>query len=194
MWPGQRGDTKGQPFHPNLRLRWFEHFSMLVNIITRVMFVLLLVASLSIDAFVFSPLWLIPPAVAVILNLRVAISMKSRNWKDILFALLIAPAEMYMWIRIGHFLRAWTKFASRKQVDNWAEQAKAERGSGNAYLVPLIGLLATVAALTFVWFQLSTDVQSLILWVCWPILGVITVLQTLGMFFSVIRRHRGYRV
>ncbi|MDQ1168273.1 cellulose synthase/poly-beta-1,6-N-acetylglucosamine synthase-like glycosyltransferase [Microbacterium proteolyticum] len=21
MWPGQRGDTKGQPFHPNLRLR-----------------------------------------------------------------------------------------------------------------------------------------------------------------------------
>ena len=24
MWPGQRGDTKGQPFHPNLRLRWAE--------------------------------------------------------------------------------------------------------------------------------------------------------------------------
>ena len=56
MWPGQRGDTKGQPFHPNLRLRWFENLSMLINGVTRVMFVLLLVASLSIGAFVFSPI------------------------------------------------------------------------------------------------------------------------------------------
>lgn len=194
MWPGQRGDTKGQPFHPNLRLRWLEHLSMAVNIVSRVMFLLLLVASLSIGAFVFSPWWLIPPAAAIILNMRVALSMKTRNWKDILFALLLIPAEVYMWIRIGHFLRAWTKFASRKQVDNWAEQAKAERGSGNAYLVPLIGLLATCAALTFVWFQLSTEVQSTILWVCWPVLGVITIIQTLTMVFSIIRRHRGYRV
>lgn len=194
MWPGQRGDTKGQPFHPNLRLRWLEHLSMVVNIISRVMFLLLLVASLSIDAFVFSAWWLIPPAVATILNLRVALSMRNRNAKDILFAGLIVPAELYMWIRIGHFLRAWTKFASRKQVDNWAEQAKAERGSGNAYLIPLVGILATCAALTFAWFQLSTDVQSMILWVAWPVLGVITVVQTLAMFFSVIRRHRGYRV
>jgi biofilm PGA synthesis N-glycosyltransferase PgaC len=60
MWPGQRGDTKGQPFHPNLRLRWVENFSMAINVATRGMFVLLLCASLSVGAFVFSPIWLIP--------------------------------------------------------------------------------------------------------------------------------------
>ena len=38
MWPGQRGNTKGQPLHPNLRLRWFENVSMLVNVLTRVAF------------------------------------------------------------------------------------------------------------------------------------------------------------
>ncbi|MCU1346640.1 MAG: glycosyl transferase [Acidimicrobiia bacterium] len=194
MWPGQRGDTKGQPFHPNLRLRWIENFSMVINVLTRVMFFILLFASLSIDAFVFSPIWLIPPFIAIFLNLRTAWSMKSRTWKDIIFAVAFLPAELYMWVRIGHFVRAWTKFASNKQVDNWAEQAKAERGSGNAYLVPLLVALGAAAAMVFVWLQLPVVVQSTILWIGWPILGVTTVIQTLTMFVTLTKRHRGYRV
>ena len=194
MWPGQRGDTKGQPFHPNLRLRWIENFSMVINVLTRVMFFILLFASLSIDAFVFSPVWLIPPIIAIFLNLRTALSMKTRTWKDIFFAIAFLPAEMYMWVRIGHFVRAWTKFASNKQVDNWAEQAKAERGSGNAYLVPLLVALGAAAAMVFVWLQLPVVVQSTILWIGWPILGVTTVIQTLTMFVTLTKRHRGYRV
>ncbi|MET0956115.1 MAG: glycosyltransferase family 2 protein, partial [Cryobacterium sp.] len=194
MWPGQRGDTKGQPFHPNLRLRWIENFSMVINVLTRVMFFILLFASLSIDAFVFSPIWLIPPTVALLLNFRTAWSMKSRNWRDFFFALAFFPAEIYMWVRIGHFMRAWTKFASNKQVDNWAEQAKAERGSGNAYLVPLLVALAAAAAMVFVWLQLPIVIQSTILWIGWPILGVTTVIQTLTMFVTLTKRHRGYRV
>jgi poly-beta-1,6-N-acetyl-D-glucosamine synthase len=194
MWPGQRGDTKGQPFHPNLRLRWFENLSMAINAFTRIMFVLLLVASLSIGAFVFSPIWLIPPVVAILLNLRIALSMKNRDWKDVVFAATIIPAEIYMWVRLGHFFRAWSKFLSRKQVDNWAEQAKAERGSGNAWLAPLIVALVVIAGLVFTWFQLAVIVQSTILWIGWPILGVITALQTFSMFLKLIRRQRGYRV
>ena len=194
MWPGQRGDTKGQPFHPNLRLRWFEHMSMVLNIITRLMFFSLLLASLSIHAFVFSPWWLVPPVVAILLNYRVARSMHYGHRRDILFAVLLLPAEIYMWIRIGHFLRAWTKFASRKQTDNWAAQAKAERGSGNSYLYPFaIALLGFVAAAA-VWFQVPIDLQSSILAVGWPILGVITVAQTFWMGIKILRNYRGYTV
>jgi biofilm PGA synthesis N-glycosyltransferase PgaC len=194
MWPGQRGDTKGQPFHPNLRLRWLENFSMLVNAFTRVFFVVLLVASLSIGAFVFSPIWLVPPLAAVLLNLRIALSMKKRRGRDLAFALLIFPAEIYMWIRLGHFLRAWTKFLSRKQTDNWAAQAKAERGSGNGFLVPLLVLALVFAVLVLTWFQLSVVVQSTILWIGWPILGIITGIQTLTMISKLMQRHRGYKV
>ncbi|WPF82548.1 glycosyltransferase family 2 protein [Sanguibacter sp. 4.1] len=193
MWPGQRGDTKGQPFHPNLRLRWLENASMAINAVARVMFILLVVAAVSIDAFVFSPVWLVPPVVAAALNVRIAMSMQGRTRRDILFAALIVPAEMYMWVRIGHFLRAWTKFASKKQVDNWAAQAKAERGAGNAYLTPLLITVAVMIALAAVWVQLSIVVQSTILWVAWPVLGTIAVLQTLGMFGKLVRRHHGYQ-
>jgi len=194
MWPGQRGDTKGQPFHPNLRLRWLENFSMLVNAFTRVFFILLLVASLSIGAFVFSAWWLIPPVIASLLNLRTALSMKKRRGRDVAFAILIFPAEVYMWVRLGHFLRAWTKFLSRKQTDNWAAQAKAERGSGNGYLVPLVILALASAVLVLGWFQLDVDLQSQILRFGWPILGLITAIQTLTMISKLMQRHRGYKV
>lgn len=193
MWPGQRGDTKGQPFHPNLRLRWLENASMAINAVARVMFILLVVAAVSIDAFVFSPVWLVPPVIAAALNVRIAMSMQGRTTRDILFAALVVPAEMYMWVRIGHFLRAWTKFASKKQVDNWAAQAKAERGAGNAYLTPLLITVAVMIALAAVWVQLSIVVQSTILWVAWPVLGTIAVAQTLGMFGKLVRRHHGYK-
>ncbi len=194
MWPGQRGDTKGQPFHPNLRLRWFEHLSMVLNIITRAMFFSLLLASLSIDAFVFSPWWLIPPVVAILLNYRVARSMHYGHRRDILFAVLLLPAEIYMWIRIGHFVRAWTKFASRKQTDNWAAQAKAERGSGNSYLYPFAIALLVFAAAAAAWMQLPIGLRSDVLAVGWPILGVITVSQTFWMGIKILRNYRGYTV
>lgn len=194
MWPGQRGDTKGQPFHPNLRQRWFENLSMVVNGFTRVMFIVLLAGSLSIGAFVFMWWWLLPPIAATLLNLRTALWMQKVSSRDILFALLYLPAEIYMWIRLGHFVRAWTKFLSRKRVDNWAAQAKAERGSGQAYLVPMILVGAVIVAMVVIWMMLSPVVQSAILWVAWPVLGIITVLQTLSMVFKLIRRTHGYKV
>lgn len=193
MWPGQRGDTKGQPLHPNLRLRWFEHMSMVVNIITRLMFALLLAGSLSISAFVFSPLWLIPPTSAVLLNWRVARSMEFANKRDYLFAMLLAPAEVYMWIRMGHFVRAWLKFFSKQQTDNWAAQAKAERGKGTAWLYPFLVLLVFFVAAGFAWVQLPIQLQSDILAVGWPILGVITVLQTAWMLIKGSKRYRGFK-
>lgn len=193
MWPGQRGDTRGQPFHPNLRLRWFEHMSMVINITTRTMFILLLAGSLNIHAFVFSPWWLLPPLAAVWLNFRVARSMEFANKRDYLFALLIVPAETYMIIRMGHFIRAWLKFFSRQQTDNWAAQAKAERGKGVAWLYPFVAFVFVFVVCAAIWVQLPISLRSDILSVCWPILGVITVLQTAWMMLKAMRRYRGFK-
>lgn len=195
MWPGQRGDTKGQPFHPNLRIRWFENLGMLTNLFVRIAFVLLLAGSLSLHAFVFSPIWLVPIVMAVLLNVRMAMTMQSRTRKDILFALLIVPAEVYMWIRLSHFARAWTRFLSKKKVDNWAMQAKAEKGgAGFGHWTPLIVTIGILVAIAVIWMMLGPVVQSTILWIGWPILGVVTVLQTLMMFTKLFRRQHGYKV
>ncbi|QCW50876.2 glycosyltransferase family 2 protein [Nocardioides dongxiaopingii] len=193
MWPGQRGDTRGQPLHPNLRLRWFEHLSMVVNIVTRLGFLLLLLGSLTIDAFVFQLWWALPPVAAIALNAKVAHSMAFANRRDYLFAVLLAPAEVYMWIRMGHFVRAWLKFFSHQQTDNWAAQAKAERGKGTAYLYPYVALLLFLVLCGVWWSQLSVSFRSDVLSVGWPVLGVVTLLQTAWMFVKIMKPHRGFK-
>ncbi|WP_265523593.1 glycosyltransferase family 2 protein [Oerskovia flava] len=193
MWPGQRGDTQGQPFHPNLRLRWMENMGMLVNAATRLLFGMLLLGALSIQAFEFSPVWLLPPLVAIALNVRTALSIKGRTWRDVLFAATLVPAELYMWIRIGHFVRAWSKFLSHSRTDNWAAQAKAERGAGWAYLSPLLVGVVVLAAVAWIWTTLPLVAQSTVLAIGWPVLGIITVVQTLLMLRRLVRRQHGYQ-
>ncbi|MFZ3417513.1 glycosyltransferase family 2 protein [Arthrobacter sp. 3Tela_A] len=194
MWPGQRSNTPGQPMHPNLRLRWSENVSMLFNIVTRMGFILLLAAALSIGAYVFYWFWLIPPLVAVILNLRIALSIQDRSARDIAFALFAFPAELYLWLRIGHFVRAWAKFFSSQQTDNWAAQARAERGAGYGFLMPALVALVIIAGLTFAWLNLPGSLQSAVLAIGWPILYITTLVQTLFMLRKALRRHRGFKV
>ncbi|MFC8302247.1 glycosyltransferase [Specibacter sp. NPDC057265] len=194
MWPGQRSNTPGQPLHPNLRLRWSENASMVINILTRLSFIMLLAASLSINAFVFYPVWLIPPLVAIILNVRIAVSIKGKTGKDIAFALLAVPAEIYLWLRMGHFVRAWAKFFTGAQTDNWAAQAKAERGSGSAYLMPVVVFVVIGAGMAFAWLQLPVALQSGILSIGWPVLYITTMVQTAFMLRKTLRNHHGYHV
>jgi len=194
MWPGQRGDTKGQPLHPNLRTRWFDNLSMLTNLFVRLAFLILLAGSLSLNAFVFSPWWLIPPAVATALNLRIARAMADRTRRDYLFAALIVPAELFMWVRLSHFLRSWSRFLSRTRVDNWALQARAERGGKSTFWLPFVLVAVLLAGVAVIWSMLGAAIQSSILALGWPIVGVVTVIQTLLMTFQLLRRHHGYRV
>ena len=194
FWPGQRGDNKGQPLHPNLRLRWYENISMGFNIASRLGFLLLLVAALSIHAFVFNPIWLIPPAIAMVLNLRLSLAMKDKSASDILYAALALPAEMYMWIRMGHFVSAWTQFLAQSDKDNWAAQANAEKGKGSAYVMPLVVLIAVLGGAIYAWSQQSVGVQSAILSLGWPVLYLATIAQTVFMLRKLVRRHRGFSV
>jgi hypothetical protein len=111
----------------------------------------------------------------------------------VLFAATLVPAEAYMWIRIGHFVRAWSKFLSRSRTDNWAAQAKAERGTGWAYLSPLLVALVALAAVVWAWTTMTPGAQSAVLSLGWPVLGVVTILQTFFMLRRLVRRHHGLR-
>lgn len=194
FWPGTRGDNQGQPMHPNLRLRWYENISMTFNIASRVGFLLLLVAALSIHAFVFNPIWLIPPVVAMLLNFRLAMAMKDKSASDLLYAVLMVPAELYMFIRMGHFVSAWAQFLAKSDKDNWAAQANAEKGKGSAYVMPLVVLLAVMGGAIYAWSQQSLSVQSAILSLGWPILYIATIAQTVFMLRKLVRRNRGFMV
>lgn len=167
---------------------------MATNGLTRLIFFFLLVTSLMLHAFVFAVLWIVPTIVASLLNLRTAHAMANANKRDYLFAILFFPAEIYMWIRLGHFARSWAKFASSSQTDNWALQAKAESGSGGpAHLAPAGLALLTLITSVAVWAQFPTSVQSDVLLAGWTVLGIITILQTAMMVLKLMKRYKGYK-
>lgn len=186
---------KEKPFHPNLRLRWREAISMVFNIATRVIFIGLLAASLNLGAFEFSPIWLVPPAVAWLLHIRTALSMKHWTGGDLLFAVLFIPAEVYMIMRMNHFVVSVRQVMSSTQTDLWAAQASAESGKGNADTVwTIVGALISGAVVVAGWLALPVSVQSIILQVGWTTLGVSSVLLTLAMLRRLFRKHHGYSV
>jgi poly-beta-1,6-N-acetyl-D-glucosamine synthase len=143
---------------------------------------------------VFNPLWLIPAAIAALLNLRIALSMHDKSPSDLVFSSSVVGAELYLWMRMGHFVTAWGQFLARVEKDNWAAQAAAERGRGSAYVFPAIVAVVVFGVLSFAWSQQAVNVQSAILSVGWPMLYLITVLQTLFMCRKLLRRQRGFKV
>ncbi len=74
----------------------YDHVTMAGNLVTRLLFVSLVAASLSIGAFQFSYIWLIPVICSVLLNLTVVSAMKNRTGTDYFWAWAILPAEIYL--------------------------------------------------------------------------------------------------
>ena len=99
-----------------------------------------------------------------------------------------------MWVRMGHFVSAWTQFLAQSDKDNWAAQANAEKGKGSAYVMPLVVLLAVMGGAIYAWSQQSVSVQSAILSLGWPVLYIATIAQTVFMLRKLVRRHRGFMV
>ena len=184
------------PMHPNLRLRWRENIAMFTNILSRVMFVLLAAAAISIGVFSYAWWWLIPPVVSMLLTLRIATAIKGHTWQDVAYALLFVPGEVYMAIRGVHFIQAWAQILGHQEHDNWAAQANAENGKGASgkWVLVAVGILAALAALGFGWMHLPAVWQTGILGIGWIALAFLTIVQTIVMLGKLFRGHRGFSV
>lgn len=184
------------PLHPNMRQKWGENIGMVMNILVRVMFAVMLSASLALGAFVFNPIWLIPPVLAWLLSVRVTASMQGRTWKDWVYSVTFIGPEIYMWLKAVYFARSWWQVASGVEHDNWGAQSRAESGGGGfGWIIwPALVLSAVGGIAVYAWLQLGIVEQTAILGYGWPVLVGLTILLTLAMFRKAIRPHRGFTV
>jgi cellulose synthase/poly-beta-1,6-N-acetylglucosamine synthase-like glycosyltransferase len=77
------------------------------------------------------PIWLVFPLLFIANDVRHAMRVPHRDWKDILLAALLLPQEAFAWVRAGWFLKSWaecliTKTTGRRKKDRWALQYTAE--------------------------------------------------------------------
>lgn len=111
-------------------LDWWQQALGLIAALSRVLWVLVIIASIALGTFALQPLWLILPFVFVANDLKAANRIPHRDWKDMLLAGLLIPQEIFCWMRAGWFLRAWYDVLvgkmTGKRKDRWAMQYSAE--------------------------------------------------------------------
>jgi biofilm PGA synthesis N-glycosyltransferase PgaC len=105
---------------------WRMQLKMLINSVTRVMFIVLLTASLAIGAFKWNWIWITPPILAILLNLRNARKVPGHTPLDIFMAVTLVAVEIYLWFRLLVWTVSWGNVVMGIRRDGWARQYKAE--------------------------------------------------------------------
>jgi poly-beta-1,6-N-acetyl-D-glucosamine synthase len=193
---GMVGLLRRHGFSSTTMLPWRQQFGLLLNGAVRVVFLLLLAAALAAGQFRWSWWWITPTVVAMLLNLRTAWRVPGRRFGDLVFAASLIPMELFLWLQIRCTAIAWYHVLLGRKRDGWAAQARAEAGLGGG-VGKLVGLVVAVAAgcaaVAYGWTRLDPDWQRLALTYGWSCLAVVTIGQTLGMAWRLVRPTRGFR-
>jgi cellulose synthase/poly-beta-1,6-N-acetylglucosamine synthase-like glycosyltransferase len=105
---------------------WRMQAKMLINSLTRVLFIVLLTASLAIGAFKWNWIWVTPPVLAILLNLRNARKVPGHTPLDMFMAGTLVAVEFYLYFRLLVWAVSWGTVVAGIRRDGWARQYKAE--------------------------------------------------------------------
>jgi cellulose synthase/poly-beta-1,6-N-acetylglucosamine synthase-like glycosyltransferase len=105
---------------------WRMQLKMLVNALTRILFMVLLAASLAVGVFEWNWIWIAPPVLAVLLNLRNARKVPNHTPLDLVLAGTLFTVELYLWFRLMVWATSWATVVAGIRRDGWARQYKAE--------------------------------------------------------------------
>jgi poly-beta-1,6-N-acetyl-D-glucosamine synthase len=97
-----------------------------LNALTRALFVVLLTASIAVDAFAWNWIWLAPPVLAILLNLKHARKIPGRTRADLVIAGTLVLVEIYCVFRLLAWFASWMTVVAGIRRDGWARQYKAE--------------------------------------------------------------------
>jgi biofilm PGA synthesis N-glycosyltransferase PgaC len=105
---------------------WRMQLKMAINALTRVMFFGLLGVSLLIGAFTWNWIWIAPPVMAALLNLKHARKAPGHTPLDLFLAGTLVAVELYLWFRLWVWSTSWVTVVAGIRRDGWARQYKAE--------------------------------------------------------------------
>ncbi|MGM0791319.1 glycosyltransferase family 2 protein [Bacillus sp. AG4(2022)] len=173
---------------------WRSQLKSFSDLLVRVLFISLLALSIATDQFYWSWIWLIPVALASILNTILAIKTPMHRGIDVVLAALLISPEIYLWVNLITFANVWLGKFSANKKDGWATQYNAERGKTRSKLTE--GIIAIILFITLVvylcidhrTFLTSQSVQQAIapyLQLGWIILTYLTIYSSLLMLHQI---------
>ncbi len=105
---------------------WRIQLKQAINALTRALFLVLLVTSIAVDAFAWNWIWLAPPVLAILLNLKHARKIPGRTRADLVVAGTLVLVEIYCIFRLLVWTASWMTVIAGIRRDGWARQYKAE--------------------------------------------------------------------
>ncbi|WP_045729382.1 glycosyltransferase [Pseudarthrobacter chlorophenolicus] len=109
---------------------WGQQAMGLLGVFLKALWISVMILSLALGVFKFILFWWLVPVLFVALDIKRALRIPHRDWKDVLLAATFFPQELFMWLRSGWFLASWcavlkTKI-TRRRIDRWEAQYTAE--------------------------------------------------------------------
>jgi biofilm PGA synthesis N-glycosyltransferase PgaC len=105
---------------------WRMQLKMALNGVTRLLFAVLLTVSLAVHAFEWNWIWIAPPVLGALLNLKHARKVPGRTRLDLVLALSLVAVELYLIFRLCVWATSWATVIMGIRRDGWARQYKAE--------------------------------------------------------------------
>lgn len=109
---------------------WAQQGMGLLGVLMKLLWLAVIILSLALDVFHVVLFWWLVPILFIALDIKRALRIPHRDWKDIALAASFFPQELFMWLRSAWFLASWcavlaSKF-TRRRVDRWEAQYTAE--------------------------------------------------------------------
>lgn len=109
---------------------WAQQAMGLLGVFLKILWITVIVLSLTLGVFEFVLFWWLVPFLFVALDVKRALRIPHWGWKDIVLAATFFPQEIFMWLRSGWFIASWWAVLSskitRRRIDRWEAQYTAE--------------------------------------------------------------------
>lgn len=178
---------------------WRQQVSMAWNLLLRLLFVTMLLTSVSLDMFVFSPWWLIPSALAVGYNTLIALKIPGRQPREVLRSILFFPDEIALWRTLSVWATSWSMMLPfiSQQRDLWKRQRDAENSKKTGTLIAWLGMAVAVlmpfGAMMVLSGIVGTQTISSVVELGWMATWVMTGVSSVVLVFSIVRLLSRYR-
>jgi biofilm PGA synthesis N-glycosyltransferase PgaC len=131
---------------------WWQQLQGAIAVAVRAIWAVLFVAALASGRLVLNPIWLLPPLLFLLNDVKQSLRIPHRDSGDVLVAALLFPQECIAFLRGGWFAASWAQVLGAKLFglqgrDRWALQARAEVSRMSARAVPRVADASAEGAL-----------------------------------------------
>lgn len=167
------------------RKNWVDELTLMMNVITRAMLLVLIPSSIALGMFKYNWIWLLPILFSVILNTIVAIKTPRVRFIDILTSVFLISPEFSILFDFIIDVKSWRELSRVERKDAWAEQERAENSQGKLGIGAISVLVVVALVILGLYFKVIS-VDSALMTLKPYIISAFNVLTYMAVFATIL--------